>query len=675
MKKRLAFFLIPLLLLAAAPVAQGYTQISRQGSLARWPSSAQIRYVFNSNLAPSNPAELVAGALRSAFNQWNAAMAANGIAVRFVDGGTTTLNRQQCDGVNLVTFTQPDPPLPAEALAAAFTFTVSSPGTITGCGAPFDAQFAGQIIDFDVLFNTTRQFSTVGLQGTFDIEPVAIHEIGHGLGLDHSGVNSAIMAPAGESSGGFALRRLQADDIAGINFAYGTNGLGGAISGRVTTITTAPVLGAQVVATDANTGVTTAAALSGPDGSYRIVGLPPGTYRLFVEPLDGPINLEEVSDAFQGGSKSFSTVFRSSTVAVGAGETSGINFQVGPLAMNAQEIAVLVGGRGLIGPPPLSARRGSQVEVRVVGTNLLGDITFSTPSSKLSLVTATSIIDQGLRRSVQIAADAPLGFADVYVASAALTAGLQITVNPTIGQGGVVEGASFNRTAGLNQFAAGSIISIFGTDLAERTDFATTLPLPTQLGGVSVQVGGRQAPLYYVSPLQINAMVPFEVSGTVSVNVLAGISSTSNSASIFLGDSAPRIFTTNQQGTGQGAILIANSDVVAAPSGSIQGRQARPAQRGEFISIFCLGLGAVSNRPPSGVAASGNPLSTTSSQATVTIGGVPAQVSFSGLAPGFVGLYQVNVQVPAQAVPGNEVPVAITLGSSTSNVATIAVEQ
>jgi uncharacterized protein (TIGR03437 family) len=95
---------------------------------------------------------------------------------------------------------------------------------------------------------------------------------------------------------------------------------------------------------------------------------------------------------------------------------------------------------------------------------------------------------------------------------------------------------------------------------------------------------------------------------------------------------------------------------------------------GEFISIYCTGLGTVSNQPATGAAAQASPLSVTTTIPTVTIGGVAAQVSFSGLTPGAVGLYQVNVQVPMGAPAGDTVPVILSIGGAASNAATIAVQ-
>ena len=173
--------------------------------------------------------------------------------------------------------------------------------------------------------------------------------------------------------------------------------------------------------------------------------------------------------------------------------------------------------------------------------------------------------------------------------------------------------------------------------------------------------------------LRINFQIPWQLQGQAqaSVSVTAG-TATSSTQTIDLALFEPGLFATNAAGSGQGAILIANTGSVAAPVGMFSGSQ--PATRGEFVSIFCTGLGPVTNQPPTGVAALSDPLSGTTTTPTVTIGGVAATVSFSGLAPAFVGLYQVDVQVPANAPTGDDVPVVLSIGSVTSNTVTIAVQ-
>ncbi|HXE74300.1 MAG TPA: S8 family serine peptidase [Candidatus Xenobia bacterium] len=244
---------------------------------------------------------------------------------------------------------------------------------------------------------------------------------------------------------------------------------------------------------------------------------------------------------------------------------------------------------------------------------------------------------------------------------------------PAINAGGAVNAASFVP----GPLAPGSIAAVFGTNLASSTAVASAVPLPATLGGASMVFDAvRPAPKFYASPTQVNLQVPWELAGQPSASLTDSVGdSTSGAEMIPLAMFAPGLFATNQQGTSQGAILIANTATFAAPTGSIPGAQARPAVRGvDFLEIYWTGGGPVTNQPASGKGAAANPLSSTTSTPTVTIGGVDAPVLFSGLAPGFVGLYVVTLQVPAGTPTGNSVPVVLTIGGIASNTVTIAVE-
>ena len=239
---------------------------------------------------------------------------------------------------------------------------------------------------------------------------------------------------------------------------------------------------------------------------------------------------------------------------------------------------------------------------------------------------------------------------------------------PVINAGGTVNGASFRAGAAV---APGSIASVFGSSLALATASASATPLPATLGGASADLGGNGAPLFFVSSGQINIQVPWELAGQTQarLTITAG-GVTSNPQTVSLATFAPGIF---QLANGQGAILIANTATVAAPVASIAGSQARPANPGEFITIYCTGLGPVTNQPPTAAPASGSPLSVTTTTPAVSVGNIPGTVSFSGLAPGFVGLYQVDVQIPANAPLGSAVPVTVQVGSAVSNSVTVAI--
>ncbi|MBI4465461.1 MAG: SBBP repeat-containing protein [Acidobacteria bacterium] len=238
---------------------------------------------------------------------------------------------------------------------------------------------------------------------------------------------------------------------------------------------------------------------------------------------------------------------------------------------------------------------------------------------------------------------------------------LSFTVTgPTINTGGVVNGASF--ASGVTT-VPGSIATAFGTNLA-----------PSGSGSVAVRMNGVNAPVFAANATQVNFQIPWELANQAqaTLTVAAG-GVTSSPVTVSLASFAPGIFSTNSTGSGQGAILIANSPFVAAPVGMFSG--SRPVKRGEeYISIYCTGLGAVTNQPPTGVQAPGAPPSLTVTTPQVSIGGVPVPVAFSGLAPGYFGLYQVNVQVPATAPTGSAIAVVLSIGGVTSNMVTIAVQ-
>jgi uncharacterized protein (TIGR03437 family) len=256
------------------------------------------------------------------------------------------------------------------------------------------------------------------------------------------------------------------------------------------------------------------------------------------------------------------------------------------------------------------------------------------------------------------------------------TAAAQLGLNPNpksviLNQGGVLLGAGFER----GPVAPGSIISLFGQNLTTSAAVAQTLPLPRTLNGVRVLVGEKEAPLFYVGPSQVNAQVPFELESDRQLQVRIEVNGVSSAPEPLQTSAArPGIFTLDPPFATQGAVLMANTDTLAmAPDPRLQ-RSMRPAQVGEIVSIFCTGLGATDPAVASGQPGpSIEPLAWAKTLPTVTIGGLPATVSFAGLAPGFAAVYQVNAQVPAGVAAGDAVPVVITQGGFSSNTATIAV--
>jgi uncharacterized protein (TIGR03437 family) len=236
---------------------------------------------------------------------------------------------------------------------------------------------------------------------------------------------------------------------------------------------------------------------------------------------------------------------------------------------------------------------------------------------------------------------------------------------PIVAAGGVVNAADLARQASP---VAGSVASLFGMHFE-----------PASQDPVVVEINGIAAPVFSIADTQINFQVPWELEGAAQATVTVTVDGiTSLPVNVALAPLAPGIFSSNSAGTGQGSILIASASSsaapagIAAPAGTFSG--ARPVTRGETISIYATGLGAVSNQPPTGAPAAINPLSLTVTQPSVLIGGVAGTVQFSGLAPGFVGLYQLNVQIPPDAPSGAAVPVLIDMAGTQSNTVTIAVQ-
>jgi uncharacterized protein (TIGR03437 family) len=229
-----------------------------------------------------------------------------------------------------------------------------------------------------------------------------------------------------------------------------------------------------------------------------------------------------------------------------------------------------------------------------------------------------------------------------------------------------VSGASF---AGNTPLAPDSIISLFGQNLGNGTAQATALPLNTTLAGATVLMAGNAVPLIYGSGEQINAVVPSGININTNHQIVVQRDNTlSIPIPVDIGAAEPAIFGYQGPGdpTTQAAIVNAVTYAVAHP--------ATPVGAGDVVAIFCTGLGAVDQNVPDGAGAPASPLANTVTVPTVTIGGQSAKVLFSGLAPGFVGFYQIDALVPSGITPGNQVPVVVNILGDSSPPVTIAVK-
>jgi uncharacterized protein (TIGR03437 family) len=244
-----------------------------------------------------------------------------------------------------------------------------------------------------------------------------------------------------------------------------------------------------------------------------------------------------------------------------------------------------------------------------------------------------------------------------------LSGTLAASSTPIVTAGGVVHAAS---AVGGVPIAPGGLITIYGSNLADATGLASNLPLPDSQNGAQVLLGSTPLPILYTSTGQLNVQVPF----STPVNTQYQISVQRDSLvslpeQLVVAQANPGVFTVNQQGTGQGVIFKSDGVTLAQPG--------TPALEGETVVIYCTGLGAVTPAVADGAPAPVSPLSTTVNIPAVTIGGQNAAVSFSGLTPGYPGLYQINAVVPA-GVSGDTIPVVVTVAGETSPPVTLAVQ-
>ncbi len=247
----------------------------------------------------------------------------------------------------------------------------------------------------------------------------------------------------------------------------------------------------------------------------------------------------------------------------------------------------------------------------------------------------------------------------------------RVIARPAVSTNGVRDAASGEASDG---FTAGQYISIYGAALSPTLKVFSGNELPLSLARVSVSfdnpsqrvsAAGR---LQFVSDGQINVQIPWECEGLATVDMKVSIGEFSSAVqTLRLRAANPAPFEYFESGT--------NRRYVAALDGAfalISGNN--PVRRSQVAQLYINGLGPVSGTPGNGQISPSSPLSSTRATPTVTIGGRPAQVLFSGLAPGIVGLYQVNVVVPADSPTGPEVELTIQQSGVNSRPSRIAVQ-
>jgi uncharacterized protein (TIGR03437 family) len=203
--------------------------------------------------------------------------------------------------------------------------------------------------------------------------------------------------------------------------------------------------------------------------------------------------------------------------------------------------------------------------------------------------------------------------------------------------------------------APGGLVTIFGDQLSPVNLATREMPLPTALGDSCLTVNGLTMPILFVSPNQVNAQLPFESTGNVTL-ILHTPGGVSDNFNLVIQPTAPSVFRSGTAGTDTNVPTIVrahNNELVTS---------ANPVHRGDVLVIYMTGLGQTAPAVPTGQPAPTAPLAGAITTPRLTLGGASLQLLYAGMTPGEVGVYQINVKVPNNAPKGTAVPLAIAQG-------------
>lgn len=406
-----ALALCLLLLGAGALLVHGHVRLVHPttGNGLFWQNPQNISIVIQADGSKDLPDKSHVTALRGAIDAWNQAPGSTARLVEDTSPSQQARTDFQSTDIHLILFDEDN--------SSGYFPVGSSIVAVT----PIWFYSSGRIADADVLFNGLGfRFTTSQQPGRFDVQDVGTHELGHLLGLDHSGWAGASMFPYVDPTV-ILHRSLSADDVGGLRSIYPSASFA-RFSGRVERSDASPVRGAQVVAVDLS-GRPRGAILTGSDGQFLLTGLDAGTYQLYAAPLDGPVTAQNLSGG-QIVDTNFQPTSWVGTHVASAGQTT----QVGTLEV-LPNAAVSLGRpfdrlpqRTIRGQVTVHSLRGSGLSV---GSTLVA----SDPSV---IVQAQAWLGSAVSFRVSVPADAPLGHVDLWVTTplgtkTVLTAGLEIT--------------------------------------------------------------------------------------------------------------------------------------------------------------------------------------------------------------------------------------------------------
>ena len=313
--------------------------------------------------------------------------------------------------------------------------------------------------------------------------------------------------------------------------------------------------------------------------------------------------------------------------------------------------------------PPSASASGNYSVFLLNGNSQVMRLDHELTSGKRNLGVATTGADGAYQLGLTESFDGSVSLVATYSGSdqywpASVGASL-----PTVTVTSVVNAASFKAP-----LARCALATVFGTNLAGANASAQLLPLPTKLGDAQVTVGGVAAPLIWVSPAQINFQVPCELPlrGTVSMSVTSG-GAMSGSQPVTLAPYAPGVFTYARTSSVLDPVVVHLDNSLVTPD--------RPAKPGEYLVAYATGVGNLSPMPTTGAGAPALPVAASVDLPEVTVGGAAATVAFAGLTPGFVGLVQINLQLPSSLPLGSSLPLVVSFAGSASPPVNLAVQQ
>lgn len=365
-------------------------------------------------------------------------------------------------------------------------------------------------------------------------------------------------------------------------------------------------------------------------------------------------------------------------------------------AVPGMPVSLTAIGLGTTTPPMLDGTKATAQAPTVTPVQVMVGNKMVTPDYAGLLI--GSITDYLV--TFKVPEDAPVGAQPVTISVGGVTSSsVTLPVAPPIPLiNSIVNGATFKaRGAAPNSF-----VTFFGLNFGSQDTSSNIFPAK-QFNGVSVLSNGTAAPLYFVfgSAGQINMVLPSELpeSGSVTVQVVNPQGASANFQLKMAASDVGlfRIADPSNHARNNGAVLLANTQWRVMPASmaaaigfpSCANASAatvcgRPAKLGDALQFYVTGLGkATPGGDPNGqplatgsiAPVDGSTLYETVATPTVTVGGVPGQVLFSGITPGNAGLYQINLTVPAGVQPGDDVPVVVSMPNGSSDTVTIAVTQ